>query len=67
MEYLEAYLPMPKWVTINPANEEIYVAVTDMEIKSNLNVSVKNFDLEANNLAFNIEVPYKTLGIELSD
>lgn len=64
MEYLKKYLPMPNWVTVDPANEEIYVAVTDMQIRSNLNVSVESFDLETNNLAFNIEIPYETLGIE---
>ncbi|SFE49750.1 Uncharacterized protein YpmS [Lentibacillus persicus] len=64
MEYLKKYLPMPKWVTVDPSNEEIYVAVTDMEIRSNLNVRVESFDLETNNLAFNIEIPYQTLGIE---
>ncbi|TFJ93444.1 YpmS family protein [Lentibacillus salicampi] len=67
MEYLKQYLPMPEWVTVDPANEEIYVAVTDMNIRSNFHVSVKSFDLEANNLSFNIEVPYETLGIELRD
>ncbi|GAB4074873.1 YpmS family protein [Barrientosiimonas marina] len=64
MEYLEKYLPMPEWVTVNPAEEEIYVAVTDMDIKSNFHISVKQIDLEADNIAFNIEVPYRSLGIK---
>ncbi|MFD1363484.1 YpmS family protein [Lentibacillus salinarum] len=67
MDYLQQYLPMPAWVTINPADAEIYVAVTDMDIKSNFQVSVKQIDLEANNLTFNIDVPYRTLGIETED
>ncbi len=64
MEYMWKYLYMPEWVTINPKNEEIYVAVTDMDIKSNFNVSVERIDLEANDLAFRIQIPYKTLGID---
>ncbi|MGM8366512.1 YpmS family protein [Virgibacillus sp. W0181] len=64
MEYMSKYLPMPEWVTVNPKEEEIYVAVTDMKIKSNFHVSVEQFDLEANNLSFKIKVPYETLGIE---
>ncbi|WP_047980575.1 YpmS family protein [Ornithinibacillus contaminans] len=64
MEYMEKYLSMPDWITINPADEEIYVAVTDMDIKSNFQVSVERIDLAANNLAFKIEIPYETLGIE---
>jgi uncharacterized protein YpmS len=64
MEYMEKYLPTPKWITINPKGEEIYVAVTDMDIKSNFHVSVERLDLEGNNLAFKIKVPYESLGIE---
>ncbi|GAB3792842.1 YpmS family protein [Virgibacillus kimchii] len=66
MDYMERYLPMPEWVSINPAEEEIYVAVTDMDIRSNFVVGVENIDLEGNNLAFKINVPYRTLGIDLN-
>ncbi|MGM8211490.1 YpmS family protein [Virgibacillus sp. W0430] len=64
MEYMNKYLPMPEWVTVNPKKEEIYVAVTEMEIKSNFRVRVEQFDLQSNHLAFKIKVPYETLGIE---
>lgn len=64
MEYMDKYLPVPNWVTINPKLEEIHVAVTKMDIKSNFHVSVEQMDLEANNLAFKIKIPYETLGIE---
>ncbi|MEN2767201.1 YpmS family protein [Ornithinibacillus xuwenensis] len=64
MEYMEKYLPMPDWVTINPAEEEIYVAVTEMDIKSNFQVRVEHIDLETNNLAFKLKIPYESLGID---
>lgn len=64
MEYMDEYLPMPDWVTINPRDEEIYIAVTEMDIKSNFKVAVEHIDLEANNLAFKLKIPYETLGIE---
>lgn len=64
MEYMDKYLPKPKWVVMNPAAEEIYVAVTDMDIKSNFQVNVEQFDLQANHISFKIKVPYETLGIE---
>lgn len=64
MEYMKKYLPMPEWVIINPKKEEIYVAVTEMKIKSNFQVGIEQFDLKTNHLAFRIHVPYKTLGIE---
>jgi len=64
MEYIKKYLIMPEWVTVLPEEESIYVAISEMDIKSNFQVAIQSFDLETNNLAFNIKVPYKTLGIE---
>lgn len=64
MEYIDKYLAMPEWVTVQPKDESIHVAVSEMDIKSNFRVAVENFDLDANNLSFKIKVPYKTLGIE---
>ncbi|MFD1036975.1 YpmS family protein [Virgibacillus byunsanensis] len=65
MEYMDKYLPMPEWVTVNPKEEEIYVAVTEMNIRSNFEVQVQYIDLVANNIAIKIRVPYRTLGIDL--
>ncbi len=65
MQYVAKYLPVPEWVVINPREEEIYVKITEMEVKSNFKVEVEQFDLEANNIAFKINVPYKTLGIDV--
>lgn len=64
MEYMKKYLPMPEWVTIDPKDEEVYVAVNDMKIRSNFKVNIERFDLEANDLAFKIKVPYEELGID---
>ena len=65
MKYIDDYLPTPKWVIIDPSKEEVYVKITEMDIKSNFRVAVEHFDIEANNIAFKIEIPYKTLGIEV--
>lgn len=65
MEYVSKYLPVPQWVIINPRDEEIYVKVTEMEIRSNFKISVEQFDLEGNHIAFKIDVPYETLGIDV--
>lgn len=64
LEYMDQYLPMPDWVIVNPKDEEIYVAVTNMDIKSNFEVSVEHIDLPANYLAFKLRIPYETLGID---
>lgn len=64
MEYIDKYLPTPEWVVVNPSEEEVYVAVTEMDIRSNFEVAVEHIDLEVNNLAIKIKIPYETLGID---
>lgn len=67
MQYIDKYLTMPEWVKVQPDKEEIYVALTDMKIKSNFKVKADKIDLEANHISFDISVPYETLGIENDD
>jgi len=64
MEYIDKYLPMPDWVIVNPSEEEVYVAVTEMDVRSNFEVAIEHIDLEVNNLALKIKVPYESLGID---
>ncbi|HEY4601789.1 MAG TPA: YpmS family protein [Cerasibacillus sp.] len=64
MRYMKTFLPVPDWVYIDPNQEEIYVAVTDMDIKSNFRVKVKTFDLTRDDINLNIQIPYESLGIE---
>lgn len=64
MKYVGQYLPMPEWVIVKPDEEEVYVKITEMDIKSNFKVYAEEFDLEKNVIALKIDVPYKTLGIE---
>ena len=67
MEYLARYLPMPEWAIVNPDEEEVYIAVTQMDIRSNFQIAVDTIDLEANNLAFRIRVPFESLVIDNFD
>jgi len=67
MQYIDRYLPTPEWVIVDPKEEEIYVKITEMNIKSNLEVKVEQFDLESNNIAIRLQVPYKTLGIDVME
>ena len=67
MQYIEKYLPVPNWVIIQPDKQSIYVKVSDMDIKSNFKVGVRQFDLDDNVIAFRIEVPYETLGIDVME
>lgn len=67
MQYVSNYLAVPEWVEIRPDEEEVYVYVSKMDVRSNFRVAFEKFDLENNEIAFKIEVPYRTLGIETID
>src|SRR5699024_8698385 len=64
MEYIDKYLLMPDWVIVNLSEEEGNLAVTEMDIRSNFEVTIEHIDLEVNNLALKIKVPYESLGID---
>ncbi|WP_227937626.1 YpmS family protein [Alkalihalobacillus deserti] len=63
LEYVKKKLPTPEWVEIDPKNQLIYIAVTQMEVKSNFKVKVQQFDLKNDKIYFRIKVPNKTLGL----
>lgn len=64
MQYMNDHLEIPEWVSIDPKKEEIYVAVTEMEVESNFELAAEHIDLEANHIAIKIKIPYETLGIQ---
>lgn len=63
LEYVERRFEMPEFVYVNPEEENIYVAITEMELRSNFTVSVEQFNLPEDRLSFRIKVPNETLGL----
>ncbi|SEA07050.1 Uncharacterized protein YpmS [Thalassobacillus cyri] len=57
LEYVNKSFDLPEWVIINPNEETIYVAVTEMKPASNFDLRVDRFNLKTNQLAFKIRVP----------
>ncbi|RDY72060.1 DUF2140 family protein [Halobacillus trueperi] len=57
LEFVKDNYNLPEWVIVNPNEENIYVAVTQMDTASNFNVKVDRFNLNSNQLAFKIAVP----------
>ncbi|WP_182200807.1 YpmS family protein [Paraliobacillus salinarum] len=62
LEYVEKQVGLPEWIRINPKKEQIYVAVTEIDIKSNFKIRIQQFDLENDRLSFRIKVPTESLG-----
>lgn len=50
---------IPDWVVIQPNEERIYVALTEMKLKSDVKVKVDQFDLENDDIDFTLMVPVK--------
>lgn len=63
LEYVAKAIDAPDWVIIDPDNEEIYIAVTQIDVKSNFKVRALQLDLENDNISFRIKVPTATLGL----
>jgi len=63
MQYMNNYFDVPEWVQINPNEEEVYLAITTMQFESNFQIAAEQIDLDANNIAIKITIPYETLGI----
>ncbi|MFG6147178.1 YpmS family protein [Halobacillus sp. B23F22_1] len=60
MEFVAENYQFPEWVTVNPNDENIYVAVTQMETESNIDIEVDRFNLNSNQLAFKISFPERS-------
>lgn len=63
LQYVNSRVELPDWITINPKEEHIYIALTQMELKSNFRVKAQQIDLANDNISFRIKVPNKTLGL----
>lgn len=58
LEYMEKYLPLPEWVAIDANNEDIYVNITEMELKSGFVVKIRAFDLVEDEIRLDFIVPH---------
>lgn len=63
LKYVNDKIDTPEWVVINPKEESIYIALTQMELKSNFKVRAQQIDLKNDNITFRIKVPNETLGL----
>ncbi|WP_347862090.1 YpmS family protein [Salimicrobium sp. PL1-032A] len=57
LEFVKKNYDLPEWVIVNPEEENIYVALTQMETDSNFQLAAERFNLKSDQLAFRIAVP----------
>ncbi len=63
LQYVSSRVETPEWITINPKEEQIYIAITQMELRSNFHIRAQQIDLVNDNISFRIKVPNDTLGL----
>ncbi|MFE8702101.1 YpmS family protein [Cytobacillus sp. FJAT-54145] len=59
LKFIRDKYDFPEWVSIQPNEELIYVALQKMKLKSNLRVKVEKFDLKNDDIEFSLLVPTK--------
>ncbi len=59
MNFIKKQYKTPIWVKIDPKNEQIYVSLQELKLKSNTKIKVKQFDLPNNKISFELLVPTK--------
>ncbi|KGX87239.1 YpmS family protein [Pontibacillus litoralis] len=63
LDYIKDHYPMPHWVMVNPTDENIYVAITQIETKNDVNIKAETFHLQNEQIAFKVTIPHEALGI----
>jgi uncharacterized protein YpmS len=59
LKFIRDSYDFPAWVTIRPNEEEVYVNLHDLKLKSDTNVRVNTFDLKRDHIIFTLLVPIK--------
>jgi len=59
LNFISEQYKLPKWVTIQPNDEKIYVSLKDMKLKSDIKVKVNDFNLKTDDIRFTLMVPVK--------
>lgn len=59
LKFIRDSYDFPAWVTIRPNEEEVYVNLHDLKLKSDTKVRANTFDLKRDHIIFTLLVPIK--------
>ncbi len=59
LKFIRDSYDIPSWIAIRPNDEEVYVNLHDLKLKSDTKVRVNTFDLKRDNILFTLLVPIK--------
>lgn len=57
LKFVRDQYDFPSWVNIQPNDEQVYVELQKMKLKSDIKVKVNKFDLKNNDIRFTLLVP----------
>ncbi|WP_026694914.1 YpmS family protein [Peribacillus kribbensis] len=57
LSMVSSYYKTPEWVVIQPDEKLIYVSLQNMDLKSNIEVKAKKFDLKNDDIIFRLTIP----------
>ncbi|WP_017471097.1 YpmS family protein [Amphibacillus jilinensis] len=57
LHYINQQISTPDWLYFDSENEQLYVAVTQIDVQSNFRFSVQELDLTDDNISFLIKIP----------
>jgi len=57
IHYVDQQVETPDWVYFDSESEAIYLAISQIDIQSNFNVSVEQLDLANDDISFRIKIP----------
>ncbi|MCP8617345.1 YpmS family protein [Salirhabdus salicampi] len=63
LDYVKKNYPMPDWIVVNPNEQFIYAAITEMNLKSDFNIRAEQFNLEDETISFIINAPKESFNI----
>ncbi|MFB5662452.1 YpmS family protein [Alteribacillus sp. HJP-4] len=61
LQYIKSNYEMPDWIEVNPDRENIYVSVTEISSKPNIQVKAEEFDLKNDRISFSVHTTYESL------
>ncbi|PXW92107.1 uncharacterized protein YpmS [Streptohalobacillus salinus] len=57
LHYINRQVSTPDWLYFDSTNEQLYLAVTQIEIQSNFRFSVESLDLSDDDISFTFKIP----------
>jgi uncharacterized protein YpmS len=56
LQYIQKYYDLPEWIIVQPEKKQVYVALTTLKLKNEIQMKANSFDLKRDDISFDILV-----------